>query len=284
MGKLIISDFSRMTKTLCFKIYMAFAAIYGIITVWAEYISLTNAQNRGIEVSFSIDGFAFGGIMALIFAAAVFNGMFVGREYSDGAIRNKLVVGHGRFGIYLSDFLVCAAANVAALLLNLTVVFALGIPLMGIDMPAGEAAVHVIISVIAVIALTAAYIFIAMLVKSKTSALVILFIFAFFMFMSTSFIDSRLKESEYYGGMALVATEDGGYEYRQVEREKNPYYPEGDVRKALEFLNDFLPTSQLYRIASAGSPELAKTAIYDIIVLIAVTEAGILLFRKKDIK
>ncbi len=84
--------------------------------------------------------------------------------------------------------------------------------------------------------------------------------------------------------MELVATEDNGFEYRMAEQEKNPYYLEGDARKAFEFLNDFLPSSQLYRIASLNAPELAKTAIYDIIVLIAVTEAGILLFRKKDIK
>lgn len=104
------------------------------------------------------------------------------------------------------------------------------------------------------------------------------------MFGATSFVDSLLEEPEYYGGMELVATEDNGFEYRMAEQEKNPYYLEGDARKAFEFLNDFLPSSQLYRIASLNAPELAKTAIYDIIVLIAVTEAGILLFRKKDIK
>ncbi len=284
MAKLVISDFSRMAKSLCFRIYMGFAAIYGVITVLSEYISLCNAQNMGFDVNFAIDRLAFNGLLAIMFAAAVFAGMFVGREYSDGTIRNKLVVGHGRFGIYLSNFTVCAAVNVLALLINLIAVFSIGIPLMGIDMSAGEAAVNIVISVIAIVSITALFIFIAMLVKSKASALVILLLFTFFMFGATSFVDSLLEEPEYYGGMELVATEDNGFEYRMAEQEKNPYYLEGDARKAFEFLNDFLPSSQLYRIASLNAPELAKTAIYDIIVLIAVTEAGILLFRKKDIK
>lgn len=284
MAKLVMSDFSRMAKALCFRIYMGFAAVYGVIMVLSEYVSLCDAQNRGLNVSFSIDRLAFNGVLTIMFAAAVFTGMFVGREYSDGTIRNKLVVGHGRFGIYLSNFIVCAAVNVSALFLNLIAVFSIGISLMGMDMSAGEAAVNIIISVIAIVSVTALFIFIAMLVKSKASALVILLIFTFFMFGATSFIDSRLKEPEYYEGMELVSTEEGGFEYRMSGKEKNPYYLEGDARKAFEFLNDFLPSSQLYRIASLSAPELAKTAIYDIIVLIAVTEAGILLFRKKDIR
>lgn len=273
-----------MAKALCFKVYMVFALAMGIIMTLSEYSNLSIARNRGIDVTFSLNQLAFSGALVIMLAGAVFTGMFIGREYSDGTIRNKLVVGHGRFGIYLSNFLVCAAVNVSALLLNLIAVLSIGLPIIGMDMSAGEAAVNILISVIAMVSLTALFVFIAMLVKSKASALVILLLFTFFMLGATSFIDSRLREPEYYGGMELVSTEEGGFEYKMAEEEKNPYYLEGDARKVFEFLNDFLPSSQLYRISSLEAPELAKTAIYDIIVLIAVTEAGILLFRKKDIQ
>ena len=93
------------------------------------------------------------------------------------------------------------------------------------------------------VSLTALFVFIAMLVKSKASALVILLLFTFFILGATSFIDSRLREPEYYGGMELVSTEEGGFEYKMAEEEKNPYYLEGDARKVFEFLNDFLPSS-----------------------------------------
>ena len=44
--------------------------------------------------------------------AAVFISLFVGSEYSDGTIRNKLVVGHSRMRIYLANLIVCSIACV----------------------------------------------------------------------------------------------------------------------------------------------------------------------------
>ena len=71
MAKLVISDFSRMAKSLCFRIYMGFAAIYGVITVLSEYISLCNAQNMGFDVNFAIDRLAFNGLLAIMWAGNI---------------------------------------------------------------------------------------------------------------------------------------------------------------------------------------------------------------------
>lgn len=284
MGKLIISEALRMSKTLCFKIYMIFAAAYGVTTVLSEYTSVVRMRNGGYDVDFAVDGIAFGGCGSVLVAGAVFAGMFIGREYSDGTVRNKLVVGHGRCGIYLSNFIVCTAANVIAMLVSFIVTFALGIPLLGIKMTAGETALLILLSIISCIAVTSVLVLIPMLIGKKSAAVAILILSVFFMFGLTSYIDSRLREPEYSGGMEMVVTEEGKTEFREMEQTKNPLYLDEDTRKVFEFFDDFLPSSQLYHIASLDSPELAKTAVYDIIVLIAVTEAGILVFRKKDIK
>ena len=44
--------------------------------------------------------------------AAILTSMFIGSEYSDGTIRNKLVVGHSRMRIYLANLIVCSVACV----------------------------------------------------------------------------------------------------------------------------------------------------------------------------
>lgn len=284
MGKLIKSEAVRMSKALCFKIYMIFSAAFGIIMAWSEYLNVERMTSRGFDVNGSVEGIAYSGCITILLAGTVFTGMFIGREYSDGAVRNKLVVGHGRCGIYLTNYILCAAANVAAILINLTAVFAIGLPLLGTNMTAGETAVLIIVTVIAVTAVTSVFVFISMLVKSKAAALTILIFGATFMFGISSFIDSRLKEPEYYSGQEYVITEDGNTEVIDHGPMKNHLYIDGDKRKVFEFFDAFLPSSQLYHTAGAKAPSLAKSAIYDIIVILAVTEAGILLFRKKDIK
>ena len=52
------------------------------------------------------------GGLYLIFAAAVFIGVFVGTEYSDGTLRNKLIIGHSRSSIYISNLIVCTTAGI----------------------------------------------------------------------------------------------------------------------------------------------------------------------------
>lgn len=277
-----------MINSLCFKIYMILSAGYGIITVLFSYADLTRLkawQEAGYDISLTVDSFVFASGITAICAGAVFMGMFVGREYSDGTIRNKLVVGHGRGFIYLANFLLCTAANLTALILNYTVTFALGIPLLGVNMAAGEIAYRILISVISCIALTSVLTLIPMLVGKKSAAVAALILSIFSMLFITSYVDSKLREPEYYGGgTELVFSPDGEHEFRESEPMKNPNYLEGEKRKVFEFFDEFLPFSQMYHVTSAEAPGLAKTAVYDIIILIAVTEAGILVFRKKDIK
>lgn len=46
---------------------------------------------------------------------AVFVSLFLGTEYSDGSIRNKLIVGHTRTNIYLANMIVCFTAGLCFL-------------------------------------------------------------------------------------------------------------------------------------------------------------------------
>ena len=272
MSRLVSAGFQRLFKSLCFKIYLIFSAGYilTIIIIRPDH--------------YPIDTFAFSGPMLITLAAAVFTAMFIGREYSDGTIRNKLSVGHKRIVIYLSNLIVCAAANTIALAVYFIVTFGVGIPIAGIDMPISSVVMLSLCTFIALTAVSAVFLFISMLFSGKAAATAVLILSAIFMLGVASFIQSRLKEPEYYGGMELVMSEEGEFMFQESEKRKNPNYLSEDARKVFEFFNDFLPFSQLYRIAENQPVSLPLSAAYDAVVIVLFTGTGILLFVKKDLK
>lgn len=272
MSRLISAGFQRLFKSLCFKVYLIFSAGY-ILT-----IIILRTDND------PVDTFAFSGPMLITLAAAVFTAMFIGREYSDGTIRNKLAVGHKRIVIYLSNLIVCAAANAIALAAYFIITFGIGIPIAGIDMPISSVVVLSLGTFIALTAISAVFLFISMLFSSKAAAAAILILSAFFMIVAASYIQSRLNEPEYYGGMELVMDEDGEIKFQESEKTKNPDYLSEDARKVFEFLNDFLPFTQLQTIAENQPVSLPLSAVYDAVVMVLFTGTGILLFAKKDLK
>ena len=88
MSRLFTSTFFRMLKKIVFWILLICMFIYGVYS----------ASNFASEASagFAIDGCVFDFVPFMGLVAAIFISLFVGSEYSDGTIRNKLVVGHSR--------------------------------------------------------------------------------------------------------------------------------------------------------------------------------------------
>ena len=79
----------------------------------------------------SISGVFFVGYLPLSFVIAAFSSFFIGSEYSDGTLRNKLIVGSLREKIYLANFITVAACGLMMLLAYLGVCLAMGLPLLG---------------------------------------------------------------------------------------------------------------------------------------------------------
>ena len=100
MSRLFVSTFFRMLKKIVFWILLICMFVYGVYSA-----SKAASEANG---GFALDGcfFDFAPFMGLV--AAILTSMFIGSEYSDGTIRNKLVVGHSRMRIYLANFIVCS--------------------------------------------------------------------------------------------------------------------------------------------------------------------------------
>jgi len=286
MNKLLSAEFTRLFRSLIFKIGLLYSAGLGALMVLMRWTDIKMNADLYAKLSgqySNADELVFVGGIYIVFGVAVFIGIFVGTEYSDATIRNKLVVGHTRVSIYLSKLIVCAVADVVMHLVYIAVVLALGNLLLYTTLETTKILILTMIGMMAVLAFTALVLLLSMSIQSKATGAVVCLIGTLLMLMATLTIYQRLDAPEYYDAYSFTDEETG--EVVEVEREKNPQYLTGGTkRKVYELLNDFIPTSQLYQVAMHVSDKAGIMAVYDGIIMIVATGAGIIIFRKKNLK
>lgn len=283
MNKLTSALFFRLRKNTSF--WLLFCAM----AVWGVY----NALN----LSSSIDGityldgriFEFAPLMGLV--AAIFISLFVGTEYSDGTIRNKIVVGHNRSSIYLSNLIVCAVGNVLIAISYLLTFFIVGITKGGSVVCDIKILIpYIICGLLNVIAFTGIMVLIALCVKSKASSAIICMLAALILLVTGSVVDQKLAEPEMYEH--YVTINESGIP-TEVEQVPNPNYIGGATRKVLELMNNMLPSGQALQLVNSfddsGIIEGNHSYHFDWIIysmafslLFAVI--GIAVFGKKEFK
>lgn len=284
MSRLLTSTFFRMLKKIVFWILLICMFIYGVYS----------ASNFASEASagFAIDGCVFDFVPFMGLVAAIFISLFVGSEYSDGTIRNKLVVGHSRMQIYLANLIACSLACVL-----ISLAYVAGVIVVS-SSKGGELltetsiiAMCLICSLFLSIAFTSIMIMLAILNTNKAGNVVVSMILALIMLVSSSYIYQRLGEPETYDN--YVSVNEVGIP-TQVEQSPNPLYIDGTPRTVLEVVNDLLPSGQAMQLADAFDSEgIANKDIenasyrwlgYSILVIVVTSSLGIALFRKKEIR
>ena len=95
MSKLLSADFARLKKDKVFWIGMIFMFVLGILSPVMNYIDMNRG---GYEIPLESSFFVYAIYIGILLSA--FCSLFVGTEYSDGTIRNKIVIGHGRIQVY----------------------------------------------------------------------------------------------------------------------------------------------------------------------------------------
>lgn len=286
MSRLIKANFARLFKSGIFKLYMAISGGLSVFIVLMRYMEYQKNMEHYTKLPpeyHTMDGVAFVGIMYLLFAIPVFVGIFVGTEYSDGTIRNKLIVGHKRGDIYLANLIVCTAGTLIGAGINLLINFTIGTALCGLEVLTATDIFKTILYIfISLISLTAIMVLISMIVNSKAGASVSVIIITMIMFFTSITIQNKLSAEEYYEPYAYLDEDTG--EVIEMPAEKNPYYLDGTKRKVYQVIYDVMPTSHIYEYAMLVTDKANKYAGYNGIILVATTALGIILFRKKDLK
>ena len=275
MTKLLSANYLRLKKSHLFWGILAFGAAlagFRVYTLWRDHVDV------GVVSTLDEGLFTYAQLIGM--TAAVFTSLFLGTEYSDGAIRNKVASGCSRVSIYLAGLLTVFAASVLSLAAYWVVALAMGIPLLA---PLGMSAGQALFTVLGVLLMTAAFcaIFtcITMNCSSKAANAVVCVLLFFALLIASTYVYARLDAPEYSAD--YIITVDG---FDMTEPVPNPRYLQPGPRAVFEFFRDLLPTGQgvQYSIQAVTNPvrlllcSLGLTALF--------TGAGTALFRRKDLK
>lgn len=271
MSNLLRANFSRLRKDKVFWIGMIFLFAAGIFGVIQRCINDPTEPPDQLIFIFAV---------LIVLVAAAFCSLYIGTEYSDGTIRNKLIVGHKRSSIYLSNLITCSAAGIIMSLSYIAAAALIGFPLLGLpEMDAGAVIILLLISFVMITACTALLTLLCMLNRNKATSAVVCILLFVSMLVVASLIKSKLDAPEFYEGYVFTDTL-GNSETEQI---RNTQYLEGTKRAVYQFFLDFLPTGQAIEISVQEILHMWLLPIYSLFILIVTTISGVLIFRKKDI-
>ena len=277
MLKLITANFFRFRKDRFSRCVVGIIVILSLVNVFNSARSFEAMAASGYTMS--LDDYYFNQAPFIGVFLALLISMFLGTEFSEGTIRNKLCIGHKRNEIFLSNFISCALATIvltAVWLLISAFLFGLIGPL---EMEVSEFIGCIFVAMGFAVSFAALYTVIGSLSSNK--AMTIIYTFAVFIIfaMAASALYDRLCEPEMNQGTMLV-----GRQLVEMEPTPNPLYLSGAIRTVCEVTLELLPTGQALLLSEVAIEYPVRAIVLSIAFTVVTLLVGNILFRRKDIK
>ena len=278
MCKLIAANFHRFSRDRFSWCVVGIVVILSLASVFNSAGSFEAMAARGYAVSLEDCYFnqapLIGAFLALLIS------MFLGTEFSEGTIRNKLCIGHKRNEIFLSNFITCAFASIvltAVWLLICTLLFGLIGPL---EVEVSEFVGYIFVAMGFAVSFAALYTVIGSLSSNK--AMTIIYTFAVFIIlaMAASALDDRLCEPE----INEIMTYNNYGAVVMQESAPNPLYLSGMIRTVCEVALELLPTGQALLLSNVAIEDPVRAISLSVVFTTVTLLVGSILFRRKDIK
>lgn len=278
MSNLLRANFFRLWRSKSFWACLVFQTGIGIyvpVSCYLQYLQDPSLQSHHLDVEL-LNFVPFVCILSALFCA-----LFLGTEYSDGTIRNQLVVGHRRWSIYLSHLATCVTGCLLLCVVYLLPYLAVGIPLFGpLVTDLGTVLAYVGASLALTVALASVYTLVAMLNQNKAVSAVVALVLSFGLLLSGSYLYSYLN----YPPTHTTLTYDPVTGAMVEEEVESPFYLEGTKREVFQLLCDLSPGGQMMQCAAWDAPNLPRLPVYSAAVTVVTTGVGLWLFRRKDLK
>ncbi len=261
MRKLLFSNFFRLSKSKLFRGEIVFMILSGIIAAlgtFAQYkIHLVYGQ------IITLDRVFYGYSLLIGILTAILSSLFLGTEYSDGTMRNKVICGHRKINIYFSNLITIILAALLLCAVYLVTVTVVGTPFVGfVKQSCEDILLKLLGSMVLVIAYSSIFTLISMVCVDKTvSAVISVLGVAFF---------------------SIIAWQLNDY----TDWQDSPGTP---VYLCLAFFHSFLPTGQAIQYGDIDNFALPIIHIWEMLLssLLAATVTTVIgsrIFRKKDLK
>ena len=287
MYKLLNAGFSRLMKN---KIFWGIVIITIIIALGLVLNRISSSGFFENEIEPVLTNY----ILFIGFFIAIFTSLFVGTEYSDGAIRNKIVVGHTRKNIYLSNLIISIAVGLFIEIVYLILVMIIGIPTLGgLQIPIDKFLFILLDMVLIIIAYSSIFNFITLICSDITIATVVCILSFIGMFVVSEFVVSPIaNDKKYYSN--YVTNENG--EIIETQKHLNPNYVGDFAKQVYKNILYIIPFGQASQIQSTMSnlsyendrymtdTDIKLAGLYSLGLIIVINGIGIYFFKRKDLK
>lgn len=267
MIKLLSANKNRLAKGRMFWIGLCAAVGYCLLLLVVNYLEkISHIGNSIVQLNY----YLLSPFSVISFVCPIFSSIFIGTEYSDGTMRNRLIVGHTRRKIYLANFITVAAVNILITLIASLVAVLLGTILFGWNLGnPPQFILHYLSGMMMLLAFAGFFTMLAMAIHNKTISTVTS-ILTFLMSYLAAGVIRRLVFGFYNG-------EDISDIFYDLSNETVS-------RSVTEFLYDFIPMGQCLQITSNTVFNPLRLPVYSALFTAITVICGVMIFSKKDIK
>lgn len=275
MRKLLTADFLRIKKEKFFWIGILSMLAAGVYFPVIRYLDMK--QSGYINI---LDQGFFACAPFVCVLIAVFCSLFIGTEYSDGTMRNKMIVGQRRTSVYLGHLVASTAVSVLMCAAFCLPYLCIGIPLLGFFQ--ADLRLILLISVTVLIlaaALTSIFTLVSMLCQNKAVTAVACILLAFAFLLAGILLNAMLDAPKTH---AMYTLDENNAPV--LSEEPNPKYLEGTKREIVQTIYDICPGGQAIQCVSLEVKNPVRLPLYSIGIILVTTGLGSFFFARRDLK
>lgn len=276
MSRLLSANFVRLRKNKLFWVAITFTAALSVFVIIQYILLVEDWREAGETLHFESGYFTLGAIIGLPITLVII--FFLGTDYSDRTIRNKIIAGHTRAGIYLANLITCVFISLLIDIVWLACGL-IGLPFMECGQEAGQMLLYVAVTLLFSVSTGAIASLIGMLNSHKSFAVAISVTLFFGFLLFASYLILRLDEPEMCSYMDMTA--EGMQMVGPIE---NPSYVGGAQRVVYECIANTLPSGQAIMLSNMALEHPVFDIAVSAFLSLIVSAAGLMIFNKKDIK